>query len=1121
MAFRYFWCVTRTRKHMVKMVRLFIPVLLLFLFSCNGKKMPQPPALFQLMDSTGIDFNNRVVDQQLDNSFLFRNFYNGGGVAIGDINNDGLADVFMTSNMGENKLYLNKGNFRFEDITAASGITQDSMWSTGVVYVDINNDGWLDIYVCNSGHMSNGHRRNKLYINNHRLGFTEAAQQYGLAVSAYTTQVSFFDYDNDGDLDCFMINNSPIPVNTLKNSNRRDLPDSAWNVQPFLKGGGDHMFRNNGGYFTEVTQSIGIHGSLISFGLGASVGDINGDGYPDIYVSNDSYERDYLYINQQNGTFKDELEQRMGHTSFSSMGADQADINNDGYPDIFSTDMLPGDDYRLKTLGAFDNIDLYNSKWQAGFYRQFMQNCLHVNNRNGQFMEAANISGVEATDWSWGAIMFDADNDGLNDIYVCNGVNKDVTNLDFMDFFADTVMQTMVLEHKKDSVEKLLEHIPVNAMPNKAFRNKGNLRFEDATAAWGFNIGSFSNGAAYGDLDNDGDLDLVVNNENMKSFVFRNNAREQNHNNYIAVQLKGDSNNRFAIGSLVTVYAGNQILSREQVPSRGFQSCVDNKLVIGLGATEKIDSMVVRWPNRTYTVFHQHAVNQLQVIVQLESQTAKWKAPAAPAPVFSTQASSFDKHQEDGYIDFYYERNIPEMLSREGPRAAVADVNADGLEDVYIGGAAGQPGQLYLQDRNGNFQKKPQKIFDEFAGFEDVAVLFFDADADGDQDLAIGPGGNRQPPNSREIQLRLYKNDGKGNFSLDANAFPSNDADIATIIASDINNDGFLDLFAGAGSAPRDYGVSPRSLLLLNDGRGHFTDILTGKNAAFSQMGMVKAAVWTDVMGSGHPQLVVAGEWMPPRIFSFAGNQLTEISTNLSQLNGWWRCIITADVNSDGKPDLVMGNIGENFYLRPDALHPVKLFIGDFDKNNDQNEKILTRTYDGKDVPVFLKREMTEQFPALKKQNFKHADYAGKSVQELFGADLVKKAGFKRFDFTSSVVAINKGNGQFTIEKLPPETQLSSLNSILPVDLDGKGNIALLTGGNEFGFQPQFGCLDANYGQLLQNNGKGIFTCMDQRSCGLNFKGAVRDMKIINTRKGKKILVLQNDEKPLLLQLKP
>ncbi|HVU83909.1 MAG TPA: VCBS repeat-containing protein, partial [Puia sp.] len=430
-----------------------IPFLLLSLSgillfgSCKQDQTAKP--LFELEQNTGIHFDNKVVDGKLENSFLFRNFYNGGGVAIGDINNDGLPDIFFTSNMEENKLYLNKGGFRFQDITPGSGIVQDSMWSTGVVFADINNDGWLDIYVCNSGHMSSGHRKNKLYINNHNLTFTESSAQYGLDISAYTTQVSFFDYDNDGDLDCFMINNSPIPVNTLNNSNRRDLPDKDWPVEDFLKGGGDHLFRNDNGHFTEVTQEAGIHGSLISFGLGVSVGDVNGDGYPDVFVSNDSYERDYLYINQKNGTFKDELEDYFEHTSFSSMGADLGDINNDGYPEIFTTDMLPEDDYRLKTLGAFDNIDLYNAKLKAGFYHQYVKNCLQLNNKNGKFLEIADYAGVSASDWSWGALMFDMDNDGYNDIYICNGVNKDVTNLDFMDFFANEVYQKMVLSGKK------------------------------------------------------------------------------------------------------------------------------------------------------------------------------------------------------------------------------------------------------------------------------------------------------------------------------------------------------------------------------------------------------------------------------------------------------------------------------------------------------------------------------------------------------------------------------------------------------------------------------------------------------------------------------------------------
>jgi len=656
------------------LLQLFMMICLL---SCH--EVQRKTALFSLVDDSGIQFTNDVKDGPKENSFLFRNFYNGGGVAIGDVNNDGLADVFFTSNMGENKLYLNKGNFKFEDITVASKIKQDSLWNTGVTFVDINHDGWLDIYVCSSGHMSTGYRKNKLYINNKDLSFSESAKEYGLDISGYCTQASFFDYDVDGDLDMFLINNSPIPVNQLGYSNRRELPEADWPVADFLKGGGDHLYRNDDDHFTEVTKSAGIHGSLISFGLGVTIGDVNADGYPDVYIANDSYERDYLYINQKNGTFKDDFERCIEHTSMSSMGADFADINNDGFQDIFTTDMLPGDDFRLKTLGAFDNIDLYKSKEQAGFYHQFMQNCLQVNNGNGKFYETANFSGVAATDWSWGALMFDADNDALNDIYVCNGVNRDVTNLDFMDFFANEVIQKMILSGKKEGVEEIVKEIPVQPMRNKVYRNLGNLRFEDAGEDWGFTDKSFSNGAAYGDLDNDGDLDLVINNENQRAFIYRNNADVMAANNYVAIQLTGENKNRYAIGSTVKIHAGADVITRELFPTRGFQSSVDYKLVMGLGKGKSIDSVVITWPDRSASIYKNIKINELNNIA--EASAVKLPPVIQKDPVIglhtflSPLPFYFDKHTEDDYIDFYYERNIPEMLSREGPNATVGDVN--------------------------------------------------------------------------------------------------------------------------------------------------------------------------------------------------------------------------------------------------------------------------------------------------------------------------------------------------------------------------------------------------------------------------------------------------------------
>jgi hypothetical protein len=1102
---------------------LYIIVEIIFL-SCKNKA--DEKNLFSLMNDTGIQFSNEVRDTKELNILNYRNFYNGGGVAIGDINNDGFADVFFTANQGANKLYLNKGNWKFEEISEKAGFGNKKQWSTGVVMVDINNDGWLDIFVCNAGSMTDSSiRRNQLFINNHDLTFTESAPQYGLDDSGYTTQVSFFDYDLDGDLDCFIINNSPISPNSLNYANQRDLPDADWPVESVWKGGGDHLLRNDNGYFHDVTKEAGIHGSLISFGLGVTVGDVNNDGYPDVYVANDYFERDYLYINQKNGTFKDKLEECMRHTSLASMGSDFGDVNNDGYPDIFTTDMLPGDDYRLKTTLAFEDINVYRLKQQNGFYHQFFQNTLQLNNRNGQFADIANYAGVSATDWSWGGLMLDADNDGLLDLYVCNGIYHDLINQDFLDFFANEIIQKMIATGKKEDLNVIIDKMPSIHVLNKMYRNTGNVTFQDVGSSWGFTQPSFSNGAAYGDLDNDGDLDLVINNVNQPAFIYRNNSRDVNHNNYISILLQGTEKNRFAIGSKIKVYRKNSVLSREVIPSRGFQSSMDYKVVIGLGDVTQIDSMIIQWPDLSSSKYLHPAVNRMYLVK--ENDASRYRPASLLATdsysykIFTAVKTSFEKHTEDDYVDFFYERNVPKMISREGPKAAVGDVNGDGLEDVFIGGTVGHPGQLYLQTKEGKFVKKEEDVFRQFIDFEDVAVLFLDCDKDGDLDLLICPGGNNMPLNSRQVQLRLFKNDGRGNFALDPQAFPVNNANISVAAACDLDADGDLDLFIGGRSVPHEYGLNPSSYLFVNDGRGHFVDIAKSKNPDIAGIGMVTSAAWADVAGDTQKELIIVGEWIPPRIFSFdkRKGRFEELhDTGLQNLNGWWQTVTVSDVNGDGKADLLLGNIGENFYLRPDTDHPVKLWVSDFDQNGIV-DKILTYTVSGKDKPVFLKHDLEEAMPFLKKNNLKHSEYATKSVQELIPSEALNRALVKQFNYPASCVAINKGNGRFSVEKFPTMVQLSSMNAIHPMDINQDGYPDLVCGGNEFNFMPQLEILDASSGDVLINDGGGKFKWVEPGQTGLELTGQLRDVEEINTGDKKYLLCLQNDEFPSLYQL--
>ncbi len=1109
-------------------MRIFAALMFcLFLASCATEE--KDPQLFEKVsaESSGIHFINEVENTEDFNIFSYRNFYNGAGVAMGDINNDGLTDIYFTNNLGKNKLFLNKGNFQFEDISEKAGVQGTKAWSTGVVMVDINNDGLLDIYVCNAGYVKGDDQENELFINNGTTGedglptFTEKAADYRLNENGYTTHAAFFDYDMDGDLDVYILNNSFIPVNTLNYSNKRELMAEDWPVRDFLKGGGDKLLRNDEGQFTDVTEEAGIYSSLIGFGLGITIGDINDDHLPDMYVSNDFFERDYLYVNQGDGTFNEEIKDWMEHLSLSSMGADMADINNDGYPEIFVTEMLPDDDYRLRTKTLFENYNTYSLKLERDFYHQYMQNTLQLNNKDRTFSEIAWYSGVSASDWSWGALMFDADNDGYRDLYVCNGVYHDVTDQDFMDFFANEVAQKMALTGKKEEMSKIIERMPSEPQVNKVFRNNQDLTFEDIGESWGFDEPSFSNGAAYADLDNDGDLDLVVNNLNQEAFVYKNNAESILDHHYITVNLKGNSDNTYAIGSKVYLYRGDEVINFQLIPTRGFQSSVDYKMVFGLGDHTKIDSLVVLWPNRAKTLLQNPPIDTILTVdfnaVDKMANGDIQLRKANPHNFLQEVDSPFEVHEEDRYIDFYQEGLTMRMLSQEGPRTATADVNGDGLDDVYIGGASGYAGQLYLQTADG-FQEASQEAFNKAAPYEDTAVTFFDADGDGDADLFVGSGGNNWPAGSRPMQDRIYINDGAGNFSQLPEPFPVNGMNTAVALPYDFDEDGDLDLFVGSRSIPGTYGMPPRSYLYLNQGDGKFTDAAMQIAPQFQDLGMVTDALLVNLLGDEKPELVVIGEWSSPQIFEIRDRRLERVASNLNDYSGWWYTLEAADLDGDGDQDLVMGNRGENFYFSGSKEKPVKLWLKDFDNNGDV-EKIITQTIDGRDMTVPLKKELTSQISSLKKQSLKHTQFAEKAIQDLFPPEVLNDAIVRVGNYFKTSIAINEGNGQFTMKPLPKEVQFSCVCGIFCKDLNGDNQPDLVLAGNDSGFMPQFSKLDASFGHVLINQGDGTFNRMENRDAGFFIRGDVKQFLPVEIRGESYLLATINEAKPKLYKV--
>ncbi|MGB5387773.1 MAG: VCBS repeat-containing protein [Eudoraea sp.] len=1104
-------------------------LLLAITISCNSEKesskddTDKPLTLFTLLPSeqTGIDFLNKVENQKNFNIFKYRNFYNGGGVAIGDINNDGLADIYMTGNMVSNKLYLNKGGLKFEDISENAGVEGSKPWSTGVVMVDINQDGLLDIYVSNAGNMKANNHDNDLYINNGDLTFTEMASEYNLAKTGFSTHASFFDYDKDGDLDAYILNNSNIPVSSLGYAEQREVRAQDWEGVPdIFKGVGDMLLRNDNGKFVDVSEDAGIYGSLIGFGLGVMITDINKDLYPDIYVSNDFYERDYLYINNQDGTFNEEIKDWTSHLSLSAMGIDISDINNDGNADIFITDMLPEPDQRVKSVMEFEGYNIYKLKQSKDFYQQYIQNTLQLNNGNGSFSEIAYFSGVDATDWSWAGLLFDMDNDGLRDIYITNGMNHDLTDLDFNDFFANEIIQKMVLTGKKESVDSIINKMPIRPQPNYAYKNNGDLTFSNANKDWGFEIPSLSNGAAYGDLDNDGDLDIVVNNVNMESFVYENNATSLTKNNFIKLQFEGTKENKFAVGTTVMLYYDQNIILQELIPSRGFQSSMDHVMTIGLGASKSIDSLRVIWPDDRTEKLVDISPNQFLTLKhsnakEVYTPLAKTKKPSLLKEITNNQLIT---HKENVYNDFDYEGLIYKQLSQEGPALAVGDVDGDGNEDVFIGGAKSQSGIIYKHNGNGALSITNQSSLAKDAEYEDTAAAFFDADGDSDLDLIVGSGGN-QVGEEKDYRARLYLNNGNGTFVKSEERLPSTFSNISTIAPFDYNNDSYIDLFIGSRSIVGTYGIDPDHLLLENKGDGTFVNATERSAYGLKDAGMITDATWADMDGDSKKDLITVSDWGSPKIFKNSGRRLNLQSSALDSLHGWWNVVEAVDIDKDGDNDLILGNQGGNLHYRPAKDRPMKMWINDFDDNG-TIEQIVTQNFDGKDYPHHQKKDLTTQMVALKKQNLKASEYSKKTISELFPKEIFDNSIMKKSVISESIIAVNEGDGNFTVIKLPSRSQLSCICGITCTDVNNDGNLDLIMGGNNFEFKPQYSRLDANYGNVLLGDGSLGFEWQDYDTSGFYIRDEIKHLKQFKDKTGRTfIIVAINEKKPKIFEL--
>jgi hypothetical protein len=1081
--------------------------------------------LFTLLDTgrTHVDFVNRVHDTPDLNIINYPYFYDGGGVAVGDVNNDGLPDLYFTSNLHQNRLFLNEGHFKFKDITKPAEVDGgDRGWTTGATMVDINGDGLMDIYVCRVNY---GDKKgaNQLFINQGLDSsgiphFKEEAVKYGLDYRGYGKQAGFFDYDKDGDLDMYLLNHSIHSKKSLiRRSGQRNVPDPK---------AGDQLFRNDGNHhFTNVTKQAGIYSGATGYGLGIAVHDINQDGWPDIYVSNDFEEDDYLYINNCDGTFTDRAQELMGHSSMASMGNDIADFNHDDRPDILTLDMRTQNEAKYQSSGGPDSYWLVKLKKAYGYGPQLPRNTLQLNrgkveNGNPLFSDIGALTDVDATDWSWAGLFFDMNLDGNKDIFITNGIYRRPNNLDYLLYVSQPKIQALLRkEYGKESM-KLVKKLPHDKVVNYAFKNTRHLSFKNRAKAWGLAELSFSNGAAYVDLNNDGAPDLVVNNVNMPAFIYRNNAKALTHNHYLKVKLQGGGKNTQGIGAKVILKNNGKTWYREQEPVRGFESSVSYILDFGLGKVQEIDSLIVIWPNNMKQVIRNVSADQQIILKQSEAKiNYSYPKTIKNHPIFKDVTDDFNinyKHHDDKFNGFKRQPLMPHMLSTEGPALAVGDVNGDGLDDIFAGGAAGQDGKLFVQTQKGKFKEVNNQIFQQDSASEDVDAAFFDANGDGKLDLYVVSGGDEFPPGDHRYQDRLYINDGHGHFTKSTGKLPTFYANGSCAVPGDFNEDGKMDLFVGSRSVPLNYGKTPHSHLLKNEGNGKFKDVTKEGAPGLSKIGMVTDAEWADMNGDGKPDLIVVGEYMPVTIFINKDGHLVNDTKDagLQNTNGWWNTVMAGDFDGDGDIDLVAGNLGTNSVIKASPARPLKLYLADFDGNGTL-DPIITIVKNGKRYPLARLDVLMKQLPGIKNKFSSYGDFSTQTVHDIFGKRELRNAKIKVANTFKSSYFENEGDGTFSVHPLLKKAQFTPIYAMLSGDFNHDGSKDILLAGNFHAVKASEGRYDAGYGLLLAGDGKDHFQPVSLKKSGFIMHGQARSMKIIKTASGKRLIIVARNNKPL------